>query len=158
MVVKRIALLLLLSACSWEYHREHFDYDFYNPQPGEFYAEQDLLISSDHDSCLRTSYLIHKGDWLHMSSCACENHWQVDSAFDKSGRLYLMRKHHENRTQTYLYDTSLTIYYDRQERPIKRFIYINKPDTSYEYWQYFDEYGRPENEKRMVIYSLLEKQ
>lgn len=67
----------------------------------------------------------------------------------------MMRKNHENRSQTYLYDTSLTIYYDRKERPIQQVIYINRPDTSYEYWQYYDEFGSVEAEKRPIIYSLL---
>ena len=155
MAVKRIWVLLLLSGCSWEYHREHVRYPFLNPQPGEYYVEMDTIQNSIHGNCNRTLYLIKKGDWLHFSSCECDEKWTVDSAFNRKGNLYMMRKNHENRSQTYLYDTSLTIYYDRKERPIQQVIYINRPDTSYEYWQYYDEFGSVEAEKRPIIYSLL---
>ncbi len=90
-----------------------------------------------------------------MSSCQCTDAWTVDSAFDQKGNLYLINKHHLQSTSRYLYDTSLTMYFDTDERLLKRFIYINKPDTSYEYWQYYDAQGKPEAEKREVIYELI---
>jgi len=92
-----------------------------------------------------------------MSACKCPENWQVDSAFDKKGRLYLSRKYHTNRTESYLYDSTLVIYYDRRERPIKQFININKPGRSEEYWQYFNEDGTVEELKRPVIYQLLDE-
>lgn len=147
--------LLLLSACSWEYQRSHFKTPFYNPQPGEFTVRFDTILHPEHGPCSRSQYFINKGNWLHMSACKCEDLWRVDSAFDKKGRLYLSQNHHLSNSSSFLYDSSATIYFDRKERPIKRYISIDRVDTSYEYWHYYDAQGKPEAEKRPVIYSLL---
>lgn len=90
-----------------------------------------------------------------MSAYRCGNKWRIDSAFDDKGRVYLLRKNHEARTATYLYDTTFTLYLDKEQRPIKHYININTPDTSYQYWQYYDENGLVEKEKRPIIYTLL---
>lgn len=159
MAAKRLILIfsiLILASCSWEYQRSHFKVPYYNPQPGEFYSLADEISDSSHGHCVRTIYYIKPKNWKHMSSCNCEAGWKVDSAFDKRGRVYLVSKHHLQRTETYLYDTSITRYFDRRGRAIRQDVHIHQPDTSYEYWQYFEEDGKPEAQKRPIIYQILE--
>ncbi len=145
-----------LTACSWEYHRSHYKTPFHNPQPGTFYTAFDSIVNSEHGNCSRKRFYIKDGDWLHMSSCECEDLWLVDSAFDERGRLYISFNRHLVKSKQYLYDSSATVYYDRKGRPLKRYIDINQADTTYEYWHYYDALGNPEAEKRPVIYSILE--
>jgi len=154
-LLKYSALLLIFAACSWEYHRSHYRYPFLNPQPGEYYTTADSTLYDTGVACIRQQYFIKDGDWLHMSAYQCQDLWRIDSGFDKRGRLYLVRKNHEGRTATYLFDTSFTVYFDKAQRPIMHYISINQPDTSYEYWQYYNEEGLVEEEKRPVIYSIL---
>lgn len=150
-----IILLLFCGACSWEYHRSHYRYPFLNPQPGDYYFTGDSTSYNDTVRCNRQKYFISDGDWLHMTAYQCDDKWRIDTGFDAKGRIYLIRKHHEARTATYLYDTSFTVYFDKDERPLKHYISINKPDTAYEYWQYYDEDGKVEAQKRPVIYTIL---
>jgi len=145
---------LCATACSWEYHRSHYETPFYNPQPGEFYSVADSIKSANHGHCQRTEYYIKKGNWRHMSACYCLDGWKVDSAFDKKGRLYLVNSNRVANSNSYLYDSSATLYFDRKERLLKRYISIYKPDTTYEYWQYFDESGKAEERRRPVIYTV----
>lgn len=153
-----VFLILLLGACSWEYQRSHFKVPYYNPQPGKYYSLVDSISDDHHGSCSRTLYYINRGDWKHMSSCICEAGWQVDSAFDKRGRVYLVRKNHLQHTEDYLYDTSITRYFDRRGRAIRQDIRIHQADTTYEYWQYFEETGFPEVQRRPIIYQIWESE
>lgn len=157
MAVRKTILLLSLlhcSACSWDYHRSHYETPFHNPQPGEFYASADSLTTKNQGICERTRYFINDGDWLHMSSCYCNDGWKTDSAFDPKGRLYLVSSAHYGQNENTLYDTTFTFYYDRKERPIKRYLSVSAADTSYEYWQYYDAQGYLEKEQRPIIYYL----
>lgn len=149
-----LLLIPLLAGCSWEYHRSHHVTPFYNAQPGEFYATIDSL-AVDSTFCERKRFFIKDGDWLHMSVYRCENFWQVDSAFNEKGHHYYVRKAHLAQSESYLYDSSLYIEYDRSMRAIRRTVSIYKADTNYEYWQFYQENGELEKEKRPVIAELL---
>lgn len=151
-----IILALCCSACSWDYHRSHYEPPFYNPQPGEYFSQVDSIYNSNYGPCQRVEYIIKKGFWRHMAACSCPGNWKVDSAFDKKGRLYLVIERHLSHNSSFLYDSSATFYFDRKERPIKRYISVNRVDTTYEYWQYFDKNRQLEAIQRPVIYYLLE--
>lgn len=157
MAVRKTILLLSLlhcSACSWDYHRSHYETPFHNPQPGEFYAKADSLTTKSHGTCERSRYFIKDGDWLHMSSCYCSDGWKADSAFDRKGRLYLVNKSYFGQRAGALYDSSYTFYFDRRQRPLKRYTSVSTADTNYEYWQYYDAKGNLEKEQRPIIYYL----
>ncbi|WP_421751136.1 hypothetical protein [Croceimicrobium sp.] len=157
MAVKRISIfaVLFLAACSWEYHRSHLKVPTLNPQPGEYRQATDQVFIEDSIACLRSQFYILKGNWRYTSSCTCENDWQIDSAFRRNGQLFSLSKHHSFPSSHYLYDSAITILFDKDERPVQRSIYINQPDTNYQYWQYYDKFGQPEKAKHPVIYQLL---
>lgn len=158
---KKIALKLglltlilgLYSACSWEYHRKHFKTEFYNPQPGEFYSRVDSMVV-DSTFCERKQFFIKEGNWLHMVTYRCQNLWQVDTAFAENGNHYYVRKAKLSNSKSYLYDSAYYIEFDQKMRAIRRTTSIFKPDTNYDYWQYYREDGGLE-EKRPVIIELL---
>lgn len=157
MVVRRFSILLLffLAACSWEYHRSHIKLPSLSPQPGEYRQIADRIFIEDSISCDRSQFYILKGNWRYSSSCTCENDWQIDSAFRRNGQVYSLSKRHFFPSPHYLYDSTITILFDTDMRPLQRTIYINQPDTNYQYWQYYDKFGQPEETKHPVILQLL---
>tara|TARA_R110002050_G_scaffold272894_3_gene416731 strand:- start:2046 stop:2555 length:510 start_codon:yes stop_codon:yes gene_type:complete len=150
-------LLLLVLACSWDYHISHYRAPK-NLQNGDLnnYTIVKDSISGSFGNCLRQKYLRLPDSTHYYSDCDCPNGFEVDSAYGKSHKVIWTRINIlAPKNPNYLYSNSTYRFYDRRGRPIKQTTNIYQPDTNYQYQQYFNEAGELQAEK-LPLYNEYE--
>jgi hypothetical protein len=146
--------MALCASCSWEYHRSHFKKDYRNLQPDEYHLETRLLPLDDGQNCTVKEYYDLK-ERRYYANYNYPNGDQIDSAFHEEGHLSMVSLKYLATAKNFLYDSTLSYFYDSKSRPLSKSVHKYYPDSVNEYWQYFNENGSLDSVKHPIIYSVL---
>jgi hypothetical protein len=155
--MKKLIFLLFLSGCTWQQHVSRVE------KSAPYFKQVETIgLSSITDTLNGVPFTLNqwgcpKGE-LFCKGYEFENGTRIDSFFYQDGKPKQYRFFRKAKPMiNYLYDTSAYTFFDKQGRPIKSQFSIYKPDTNYQYYQYYSEFGgRLPQKHPVLIYPLKE--
>ena len=149
-----LLILTLLQACSWEYHRAHYQHPIDHRNLSDCYTSADSTQYLG-ETCPRTRYYLKKNDRHIWTEISFRDSLKLDSAFGNDGRLRWVREMiYAPKNPSYLCDKIVYHHFDKQGRALYRHTSIYTPDTNYDFKQWYDKNGILEPDSLPVFYYL----